>query len=146
MVENKEEIVIYNNDLNTKVYLKKFNNFNWDIFMIVVSALAFTKNGVAEISLVEIKKKTNYTSQNNENFKNKLKETNRKILQSICEVETGEDTEQFPLFKKFKIIGKKIVPQSPRQVGELSGTTSAMLDFLIFHFLAAFYTLSKASS
>ena len=47
VVENKEEIVIYNNDLNTKVYLKKFNNFNWDIFMIVVSALAFTKNGVA---------------------------------------------------------------------------------------------------
>ena len=75
--------------------------------MIVVSALAFTKNGVAEISLVEIKKKTNYTSQNNENFKNKLKETNRKILQSVCEIETGEDTEQFPLFKKFKIIGKK---------------------------------------
>ena len=107
VIENKEEIVIYNNDLNTKVYLKKFNNFNWDIFMIVVSALAFTKNGVAEISLVEIKKKTNYTSQNNENFKNKLKETNRKILQSICEIETGEDTEQFPLFKKFKIIGKK---------------------------------------
>ena len=107
VVENKEEIVIYNNDLNTKVYLKKFNNFNWDIFMIVVSALAYTKNGVAEISLVEIKKKTNYTSQNNENFKNKLKETNRKILQSICEIETGEDTEQFPLFKKFKIIGKK---------------------------------------
>ena len=107
VIENKEEIVIYNNDLNTKVYLKKFNNFNWDIFMIVVSALAFTKNGVAEISLVEIKKKTNYTSQNNENFKNKLKETNRKILQSVCEIETGEDTEQFPLFKKFKIIGKK---------------------------------------
>lgn len=107
VVENKEEIVIYNNDLNTKVYLKKFNNFNWDIFMIVVSALAFTKNGVAEINLVEIKKKTNYTSQNNENFKNKLKETNRKILQSVCEIETGEDTEQFPLFKKFKIIGKK---------------------------------------
>lgn len=107
VVENKEEIVIYNNDLNTKVYLKKFNNFNWDIFMIVVSALAFTKNGVAEISLVEIKKKTNYTSQNNENFKNKLKETNRKILQSVCEIETGENTEQFPLFKKFKIIGKK---------------------------------------
>ena len=86
VVENKEEIVIYNNDLNTKVYLKKFNNFNWDIFMIVVSALAYTKNGVAEISLVEIKKKTNYTSQNNENFKNKLKETNRKILQSVCEI------------------------------------------------------------
>ena len=107
VVENKEEIVIYNNDLNTKVYLKKFNNFNWDIFMIVVSALAYTKNGVAEISLVEIKKKTNYTSQNNENFKNKLKETNRKILQSVCEIESGEDTEQFPLFKKFKIIGKK---------------------------------------
>lgn len=107
VVENKEEIVIYNNDLNTKVYLKKFNNFNWDIFMIVVSALAYTKNGVAEIGLMEIKKKTNYTSQNNENFKNKLKETNRKILQSICEIETGEDTEQFPLFKKFKIIGKK---------------------------------------
>lgn len=107
VVENKEEIVIYNNDLNTKVYLKKFNNFNWDIFMIVVSALAFTKNGVAEIGLMEIKKKTNYTSQNNENFKNKLKETNRKILQSVCEIETGEDTEQFPLFKKFKIIGKK---------------------------------------
>jgi hypothetical protein len=107
VIENKEEIVIYNNDLNTKVYLKKFNNFNWDIFMIVVSALAYTKNGVAEISLVEIKKKTNYTSQNNENFKNKLKETNRKILQSVCEIETGEYTEQFPLFKKFKIIGKK---------------------------------------
>lgn len=107
VIENKEEIVIYNNELNTKVYLKKFNNFNWDIFMIVVSALAFTKNGVAEIGLMEIKKKTNYTSQNNENFKNKLKETNRKILQSICEIETGEDTEQFPLFKKFKIIGKK---------------------------------------
>ncbi len=108
VVENKEEIVIYNNDLNTKVYLKKFNNFNWDIFMIVVSALAYTKNGVAEISLVEIKKKTNYTSQNNENFKNKLKETNRKILQSICEIETGEDTEQFPLFKKFKISKKTL--------------------------------------
>ena len=107
VIENKEEIVIYNNELNTKVYLKKFNNFNWDIFMIVVSALAFTKNGVAEIGLMEIKKKTNYTSQNNENFKNKLKETNRKILQSVCEIETGEDTEQFPLFKKFKIIGKK---------------------------------------
>lgn len=109
VIENKEEIVIYNNDLNTKVYLKKFNNFNWDIFMIVVSALAYTKTGVEYISLKEIMKKTNYTSKNWENFINKIRETNRKILQSICEVETERDIDQFPLFKRFKIEDKKIL-------------------------------------
>lgn len=109
VVENKEEIVIYNNDLNTKVYLKKFNNFNWDIFMIVVSALAYTKTGVEYISLKEIMKKTNYTSKNWENFINKIRETNRKILASICEVETERDIDQFPLFKRFKIEDKKFL-------------------------------------
>lgn len=109
VIENKEEIVIYNNDLNTKVYLKKFNNFNWDIFMIVVSALAYTKTGVEYISLKEIMKKTNYTSKNWENFINKIRETNRKILQSICEVETERDIDQFPLFKRFKIEDKKFL-------------------------------------
>ena len=109
VVENKEEIVIYNNDLNTKVYLKKFNNFNWDIFMIVVSALAYTKTGVEYISLKEIMKKTNYTSKNWENFINKIRETNRKILASVCEVETERDIDQFPLFKRFKIEDKKFL-------------------------------------
>ena len=109
VVENKEEIVIYNNDLNTKVYLKKFNNFNWDIFMIVVSALAYTKTGVEYISLKEIMKKTNYTSKNWENFINKIRETNRKILASVCEVETEKDIDQFPLFKRFKIEDKKFL-------------------------------------
>ena len=109
VIENKEEIVIYNNDLNTKVYLKKFNNFNWDIFMIVVSALAYTKTGVEYISLKEIMKKTNYTSKNWENFINKIRETNRKILASICEVETEKDIDQFPLFKRFKIEDKKFL-------------------------------------
>ena len=109
VIENKEEIVIYNNDLNTKVYLKKFNNFNWDIFMIVVSALAYTKTGVEYISLKEIMKKTNYTSKNWENFINKIRETNRKILASVCEVETERDIDQFPLFKRFKIEDKKFL-------------------------------------
>ena len=109
VVENKEEIVIYNNNLNTKVYLKKFNNFNWDIFMIVVSALAYTKTGVEYISLKEIMKKTNYTSKNWENFINKIRETNRKILASVCEVETERDIDQFPLFKRFKIEDKKFL-------------------------------------
>ncbi len=109
VIENKEEIVIYNNDLNTKVYLKKFNNFNWDIFMIVVSALAYTKTGVEYISLKEIMKKTNYTSKNWENFINKIRETNRKILASVCEVETEKDIDQFPLFKRFKIEDKKFL-------------------------------------
>ena len=109
VVENKEEIVIYNNDLNTKVYLKKFNNFNWDIFMIVVSALAYTKTRVEYISLKEIMKKTNYTSKNWENFINKIRETNRKILASVCEVETERDIDQFPLFKRFKIEDKKFL-------------------------------------
>lgn len=109
VLENKEEIVIYNNDLNTKVYLKKFNNFNWDIFMIVVSALAYTKTGVEYISLKEIMKKTNYTSKNWENFINKIRETNRKILASVCEVETERDIDQFPLFKRFKIEDKKFL-------------------------------------
>ena len=109
VVENKEEIVIYNNDLNTKVYLKKFNNFNWDIFMIVVSAMAYTKTGVEYISLKEIMKKTNYTSKNWENFINKIRETNRKILASVCEVETERDIDQFPLFKRFKIEDKKFL-------------------------------------
>ena len=109
VIENKEEIVIYNNDLNTKVDLKKFNNFNWDIFMIVVSALAYTKTGVEYISLKEIMKKTNYTSKNWENFINKIRETNRKILASICEVETEKDIDQFPLFKRFKIEDKKFL-------------------------------------
>lgn len=109
VVENKEEIVIYNNDLNTKVYLKKFNNFNWDIFMIVVSALAYTKTGVVYISLKEIMKKTNYTSKNWENFITKIRETNRKILASVCEVETEKDIDQFPLFKRFRIEDKKFL-------------------------------------
>lgn len=109
VVENKEEIVIYNNELNTKVYLKKFNNFNWDIFMIVVSALAYTKTGIEYISLREIMKKTNYTSKNWENFINKIRETNRKILASVCEVETEKDIDQFPLFKRFKIENKKFL-------------------------------------
>ena len=104
-IENKE-IVRYNSDLNTKVFLKNFNALNLNTFITLV-ALAREKGlETIVIPFAMLKKAMLYTSNNEENFIKVLRETNRKILNSICEIETDERIEQFVFFTSF-VISKK---------------------------------------
>ena len=104
-IENKE-IVRYNSDLNTKVFLKNFNALNLNTFITLV-ALAREKGlETIVIPFAMLKKSMLYTSNNEENFIKVLRETNRKILNSVCEIETDERIEQFVFFTSF-VISKK---------------------------------------
>lgn len=104
-IENKE-IVKYNTDLNTKVFLKNFNALNLNAFITLV-ALAREKGlETIVIPFAMLKKSMDYTSNNEENFIKVLRETNRKILNSVCEIETDEKIEQFVFFTSF-VISKK---------------------------------------
>lgn len=104
-IENKE-IVRYNSDLNTKVFLKNFNALNLNTFITLV-ALAREKGlETIVIPFAMLKKAMLYTSNNEENFIKVLRETNRKILNSVCEIETDERIEQFVFFTSF-VISKK---------------------------------------
>lgn len=104
-IENKE-IVRYNSDLNTKVFLKNFNALNLNTFITLV-ALAKEKGlETIVIPFAMLKKAMLYTSNNEENFIKVLRETNRKILNSVCEIETDERIEQFVFFTSF-VISKK---------------------------------------
>lgn len=104
-IENKE-IVRYNTDLNTKVFLKNFNALNLNTFITLV-ALAREKGlETIVIPFAMLKKAMLYTSNNEENFIKVLRETNRKILNSVCEIETDERIEQFVFFTSF-VISKK---------------------------------------
>ena len=106
-VANKDkEIVRYNTDLNTKVFLKNFNALNLNTFITLV-ALAREKGlETIVIPFAMLKKAMLYTSNNEENFIKVLRETNRKILNSVCEIETDEKIEQFVFFTSF-VISKK---------------------------------------
>ena len=107
MKEKDKEIVRYNNDLNNKTYLKNFNALELNFFMAICSKLK--KQGTNEVifSFNELKKKIEYdTSHNTDNFINKLRSTNRKILNSICEIETKDYIDQFVLFPTFRISKK----------------------------------------
>lgn len=107
MKEKDKEVVRYNNDLNNKTYLKNFNALELNFFMAICSKLK--KQGTSEVifSFNELKKKIEYdTSHNTDNFINKLRSTNRKILNSICEIETKDYIDQFVLFPTFRISKK----------------------------------------
>lgn len=107
MKEKDKEVVRYNNDLNNKTYLKNFNALELNFFMAICSKLK--KQGTNEVifSFNELKKKIEYdTSHNTDNFINKLRSTNRKILNSICEIETKDYIDQFVLFPTFRISKK----------------------------------------
>lgn len=107
MKEKDKEVVRYNNDLNNKTYLKNFNALELNFFMTICSKLK--KQGTNEVifSFNELKKKIEYdTSHNTDNFINKLRSTNRKILNSICEIETKDYIDQFVLFPTFRISKK----------------------------------------
>lgn len=107
MKEKDKEVVRYNNDLNNKTYLKNFNALELNFFMAICSKLK--KQGTNEVifSFNELKKKIEYdTSHNTDNFINKLRSMNRKILNSICEIETKDYIDQFVLFPTFRISKK----------------------------------------
>lgn len=107
MKEKDKEVVRYNNDLNNKTYLKNFNALELNFFMAICSKLK--KQGTDEVIFTfnELKKKIQYdTSHNTDNFINKLRSTNRKILNSICEIETKDYIDQFVLFPTFRISKK----------------------------------------
>ena len=91
MKEKDKEIVRYNNDLNTKTYLKNFNAVELNFFMAICSKLKAQGTSEIKFTFNELKKKIQYdTSHNTDNFINKLRSTNRKILNSICEIETKD--------------------------------------------------------
>ena len=103
----EKEVVRYNNDLNTKTYLKNFNAVELNFFMAICSKLKAQGTSEIKFTFSELKKKIQYdTSHNTDNFINKLRSTNRKILNSICEIETKDYIEQFVLFPTFSISKK----------------------------------------
>ena len=103
----EKEVVRYNNDLNTKTYLKNFNAVELNFFMAICSKLKAQGTSEVKFTFSELKKKIQYdTSHNTDNFINKLRSTNRKILNSICEIETKDYIEQFVLFPTFSISKK----------------------------------------
>lgn len=107
MKEKDKEVVRYNNDLNNKTYLKNFNALELNFFMAICSKLKAQGTSEVEFTFNELKKKIQYdTSHNTDNFINKLRSTNRKILNSICEIETKDYIDQFVLFPTFRISKK----------------------------------------
>ena len=110
MKEKDKEVVRYNNDLNNKTYLKNFNALELNFFMAICSKLKAQGTDEVIFSFSELKKKIQYdreTTRNTDNFISKLRSTNRKILNSICEIETKDYIDQFVLFPTFRI-SKKI--------------------------------------
>ena len=109
MKEKDKEVVRYNNDLNNKTYLKNFNALELNFFMAICSKLKTQGTGEVIFSFSELKKKIQYdreTTRNTDNFISKLRSTNRKILNSICEIETKDYIDQFVLFPTFRISKK----------------------------------------
>lgn len=109
MKEKDKEIVRYNNDLNNKTYLKNFNALELNFFMAICSKIK--EQGTVEVNFTfnELKKKIQYdreTTRNTDNFISKLRSTNKKILNSICEIETKDYIDQFILFPTFRISKK----------------------------------------
>ncbi len=103
----EKEVVRYNNDLNTKTYLKNFNAVELNFFMAICSKLKAQGTSEIKFTFNELKKKIQYdTSHNTDNFINKLRSTNKKILNSICEIETKDYIDQFVLFPTFRISKK----------------------------------------
>lgn len=109
MKEKDKEVVRYNNDLNNKTYLKNFNALELNFFMAICSKLKTQGTDEVIFSFKELKKKIQYdreTTRNTDNFISKLRSTNRKILNSICEIETKDYIDQFVLFPTFRISKK----------------------------------------
>jgi plasmid replication initiation protein len=109
MKEKDKEVVRYNNDLNNKTYLKNFNALELNFFMAICSKLKAQGTDEVIFSFSELKKKIQYdreTTRNTDNFISKLRSTNRKILNSICEIETKDYIDQFVLFPTFRISKK----------------------------------------
>ena len=109
MKEKDKEVVRYNNDLNNKTYLKNFNALELNFFMAICSKLKTQGTDEVIFSFSELKKKIQYdreTTRNTDNFISKLRSTNRKILNSICEIETKDYIDQFVLFPTFRISKK----------------------------------------
>ena len=107
MKEKDKEVVRYNNDLNNKTYLKNFNALELNFFMAICSKLKAQGTSEVEFTFNELKKKIQYdTSHNTDNFISKLRSTNKKILNSICEIETKDYIDQFILFPTFRISKK----------------------------------------
>ena len=109
MKEKDKEVVRYNNDLNNKTYLKNFNALELNFFMAICSKLKTQGTGEVIFSFSELKKKIQYdreTTRNTDNFISKLRSTNKKILNSICEIETKDYIDQFVLFPTFRISKK----------------------------------------
>lgn len=109
MKEKDKEIVKYNNDLNNKTYLKNFNGLELNFFMAICSKIKEQGTNEVIFSFNELKKKIQYdreTTRNTDNFISKLRSTNRKILNSICEIETKDYIDQFVLFPTFRISKK----------------------------------------
>lgn len=109
MKEKDKEVVRYNNDLNNKTYLKNFNALELNFFMAICSKLKTQGTDEVIFSFKELKKKIQYdreTTRNTDNFISKLRSTNRKILNSICEIETKDYIDQFVLFPIFRISKK----------------------------------------
>lgn len=109
MKEKDKEVVRYNNDLNNKTYLKNFNALELNFFMAICSKLKTQGTDEVIFSFKELKKKIQYdreTTRNTDNFISKLRSMNRKILNSICEIETKDYIDQFVLFPTFRISKK----------------------------------------
>lgn len=109
MKEKDKEVVRYNNDLNNKTYLKNFNALELNFFMAICSKLKTQGTDEVIFTFNELKKKIQYdreTTRNTDNFISKLRSTNRKILNSICEIETKDYIDQFVLFPTFRISKK----------------------------------------
>ena len=109
MKEKDKEVVRYNNDLNNKTYLKNFNALELNFFMAICSKIKAQGTSEVIFSFSELKKKIQYdreTTRNTDNFISKLRSTNRKILNSICEIETKDYIDQFVLFPTFRISKK----------------------------------------
>lgn len=109
MKEKDKEVVRYNNDLNNKTYLKNFNALELNFFMAICSKLKTQGTDEVIFTFSELKKKIQYdreTTRNTDNFISKLRSTNRKILNSICEIETKDYIDQFVLFPTFRISKK----------------------------------------
>ena len=96
------EVVKYHNNLS-ELPLKNFNSSELNILMTLCSKCRNKGTEPIDFTLSELRKLTNYTDKNNDNFIAHLKKTNKKLLELNMEVETDSKIIQFALFPYFEI-------------------------------------------
>lgn len=103
MNEQHKNIVKYHNDLN-EITFQKFNQVDFDFFMVLCSKLRDSQNNEVTISFDDFKQLAGYSPKTSEQrFVNEVDSMNLKQLLSTGRIVEGDKIKRFTLFTDFEI-------------------------------------------